>query len=126
MCRVYKANAGWFIRLCYYHRERKGEHVPVPHGYKLERQHYPRSGQTRSADSRRAQVLTFSVTSFTNQSVVNDMAQYAGAQVTWDEEDRTVTLIPKQRWHNVRPIIDRAVTFGWRRLDAGPSGRVGA
>lgn len=42
MCRVYKAKAGWYVRLCYYHGERRGERVPVPIGFELERRHYSR------------------------------------------------------------------------------------
>jgi len=42
MCRIYKARAGWYVRLCYYHGDRKGEKIPVPQDFVLDRQHYPR------------------------------------------------------------------------------------
>ena len=45
MCRIYKAKAGWYVRLCYYHKERKGEHVPVPKGFELKTRHYPKQRQ---------------------------------------------------------------------------------
>jgi len=47
MCRVYKSKGGWYVRLCYYHRERCGEHIPVPDGFELSGRHYPRQGSTR-------------------------------------------------------------------------------
>lgn len=48
MCRVYKAKAGWYARLCYYHGNRRGVHVSVPVGYELQKKHYPRRSPPRS------------------------------------------------------------------------------
>lgn len=116
MCRVYKAKTGWFVRLCYYHRERKGEHVPVSKGYELQGAHYPRSGGRLRSRDRQVYTLTFSVTSFTNQTVIDDMARYAGSQADWDRNGRAVTLSSKRGWKNAQPIVDRAVTFGWKAI----------
>jgi hypothetical protein len=46
MCRVYPARTGWYVRLCYYHGARVGEHMPVAEGYELPGAHYPRARQT--------------------------------------------------------------------------------
>jgi hypothetical protein len=116
MCRIYKANSGWFVRLCYYHQYRRGEHVPVPEGYEMQGQHYPRSGGRATGTSRREYTLSFSVTSFTNQAVVDDMARYAGARANWDKGHETVTLFSEKGWKNARPVVERAATFGWRAI----------
>jgi len=65
---------------------------------------------------RRVYLLSFSVSSFTNQAVVDDMARYAGARATWDRKGRTVMLLADRGWKNARPIVERAATFGWREL----------
>ncbi len=52
MCRVYRSRRGWYVRLCYVHGDRRGEHVPVPEGYRLPGRHYPRRPQVRKRRGR--------------------------------------------------------------------------
>ncbi len=42
MCRVYEKQGHRYVRLCYVHGARRGQHVPVPPDYTLPGRHYPR------------------------------------------------------------------------------------
>lgn len=42
MCRVYRKQGRSYVRLCYVHGDRRGEHVPVPDGFVLQGRHYPK------------------------------------------------------------------------------------
>jgi len=53
MCRVYCSRSGWYVRLCYVHGARRGDHVQVPRGYVLDGRHYRRGGPMRAPKQRR-------------------------------------------------------------------------
>ena len=53
MCRVYRSHRGTYVRLCYVHGKRRGEHIPVPENFVLKTKHYQFSCDAGSRKVRR-------------------------------------------------------------------------
>lgn len=115
MCRIYKKAGRSYVRLCYRFGARRGEKVYFEGPSPLANSRHYRASKAKQSRAGRCHLLTFSITLFTNQHVVDDMARYADAKATWDKEGGTVALFSKKGWRNHDMIVSRASTFGWRR-----------
>ena len=136
MCQVYhNKTTGSFVRLCYVHKARRGQHVPVVAGFVLGGAHFSfhrdaasirgpvDDSGTRRPARRRSPSLTFRLPDRLEEctaGAIQEMARWAHAQAERDGD--LVTLRPLGKWVNTQPIVDRARTFGWQLQE--PPGEV--
>lgn len=135
MCQVYhNKKQGDFVRLCYVHKARRGEHVPVIAGFALSGAHFsfrrdgpsirgPVTGAApRPPRRHHTTSLTFRLPDRPEEctgGAIESMCRWAHAEA--ERQGHWVTLRPQKRWVNTQPIIDRAATFGWQWQPCAPA-----